>query len=142
MTARVLVDVEELVIAYLLTKTPITDLVADRIGTELDLTAASPLPAVRVRRVATATVVRRHLEALNLQFECYAAGDLAAYDLARLVEAHVDDDGAGGLIGTHAGGVVTAAETSLGLIPLPDPATGAPRWLFGRNIYAHPAPPE
>lgn len=142
MTTRVLPDVEEAVVAYLLAAPALVLLVEDRIGTTLDVTQKTELPAVRVRRVATTTIVRRHLEAANLQFESYAGSDLAAYDLARLVEGLVDDDTAAGLIGAHGPVVITAVNTSLGLFASADPVTGRPRYIFGRNVYNHPALPE
>lgn len=143
MVTRVLPDAEAIAIGYLLTRAEVTDLCAQRIGTELNLTKPELLPALRVRRIGSTTPVRRHLRAANVQLESFAAAELAAQDLLETAMAVLHEDGAGSIIGTHPGlGVVTGVVDGIGARAQPDPETDRPRWLGSLIIYCHPAPPE
>lgn len=141
MTTRVLPDVEAIAIGYMLTRSEVTDLCGTRIGTSLDLTADTQLPALRVRRVSATTNPRRHLRAGNTQLEAWATSELAAQDLCETALAVLLEDGAGSIVGTHSGlGVVTAVDEAIGPRPQADPETDTPRWLAAVIIYAHPIP--
>lgn len=146
MTVRVLPDTEAMAIAYLLTRTEVTDLVggappAARIGTQLDLTSDAALPALRLRRASTTTPVRRHLRAGNVQLEAWAVDELTAQDLCETAVAALHEDDANGFPGVFAGlGVVTGVEDAIGPRSQPDPDTDTPRWLASVLVYAHPLP--
>lgn len=141
MTTRILPDTETIVVDYLLTRTEVTDLVVDRIGTLLDLTGSPELPLLRIQRAASSMIERRHLRAGNVQVEAWGNSMLQAQDLLETTMAVLLEDGPGSIIGTHdPHGVVTATEESLGPRPFPDPETLTPRWTGSVLVYAHPIP--
>lgn len=141
MTTRVVPDAEAIAIAYLLTRTEVTSLVGDRLGTELNLAAPAQLPALRVGVISQTTAARRHLHVANLQVEAWSSSRIDASRIARTVVGVLTEDGAGSIIGTHPGlGVVTATEEGIGPRPQPDPETQTPRFLATVLIYVHPEP--
>lgn len=141
MVTRLAPDVEAIVNAYLLTRSELTDVVGTRIGTQLDLTGAAALPALRTGIVSTLGVVSRHLDAAGVQLEGWAADRITARDVCAIARAVLLEDGAGSILGTHSGlGVVTGTEDGTGPRPQPDPQTETPRWLAVVIVYAHPLP--
>ncbi len=138
MTVRVLPDTEALAIAYLKTVAEVVTLVGDQLGTSLDLTEDTALPALRITRVSTRLVARRHFRAGNVQLEAWALDELKAQDLAELAWAALFEPD---FVGSWAGlGVVTGVDDALGPRSFPDPDTDTPRWLASVIIYAHPLP--
>lgn len=63
-----------------------------------------------------------------LMFECWAADDVAAYDLGRLTEALID-----AMPDLHDG--CTRVVQVGGLVSQPDPDSGSPRFVFTKQIY-------
>lgn len=138
MVTRVLPDTEAIAIAYLLTRSEVTNVFGQRIAPALDLTKPAERPALRVTRVGTTSPVRRHLRAGNTQLEAFAATELAAQDGLELALAVLNEDA---FVGTHPGlGVVTGVAEGIGPRRQPDPVTRTPRWLASLIIYAHPIP--
>ena len=152
MATRKLPDVEYVVTQYLLRRSEVTDICGQQIGTQLDLTKDAALPAVRIRRVSLTTPVPRHLRAANMQFESWAADELAAQDLAETVQAVMLDelDADDSIIGNWPavpdvdprknfdGAVVTGTTEAIGPRPQSDPDTDTPRWLSSVVIFCHP----
>jgi hypothetical protein len=135
---RVLPDTEAVAVAYLRTVVEVSAIVGDRIGTTLDLTEDTDLPALRLTRVSARTIARRHLRGSNVQLEAFAVDELAAQDLCELAWAALFEPE---LVGTWAGlGVVTGVDPALDPRSFQDPDTETPRWLASVVIYAHPVP--
>lgn len=144
MVTKVLPDTEAIAIAYLLTRPEVTDLVGGppasdaRIGSTLDLTKDTALPALRVSRIGTTSPVRRHLRAGNVQLEAFAVDTVTAQDLLETAVAVLHEEA---FPGVFAGlGVVTGVVEAIGPRPQSDPDTDTPRWLGSVVIYAHPEP--
>lgn len=141
MTVRVLPDTEALAVTYLLTVPEVTAIVDARIGTSLDLTEDTDLPALRITRASARVIAPRHLRASNVQLEAFATVELTAQDLCELAYAALFEDGDTGFVRTWAGlGVVTGVADALGPRNFPDPDTETPRWLGSVIVYAHPLP--
>lgn len=143
MTVRVLPDSEALAIAYLRTVPEVVAIIGEQIGTSLDLTEDTALPALRLTRVSTRLVVPRHFRTASVQLEAFALTELAAQDLCELAWAALfEPEFVGVILDSEADplGVVTGVSDSLGPRRLPDPDTDTPRWLAVVQIHAHPAP--
>jgi hypothetical protein len=138
MSVRVLPDTEALAIAYLLTVPEVEAIASDRIGSTLDVTAPTELPALRVTRVSARLLVARHFRAGNVQLEAFATSDLAAQDLCETAWAALFEPA---FSTVWAGlGVVTGVSDALSPRSFQDPDTGTPRWLGSVIVYAHPVP--
>lgn len=134
-------DVEAIVINYLLGRAEVTAIFGTRIGTELDLTGPAPLPALRIGTVGGVVGTPRRLDGTSIQLESWADDRITARDGLAATRAVLLEEGAGSIVGTHAGlGVVTGTSDGQLPRPLPDPETDRPRWLCVLYVYAHPLP--
>lgn len=140
---RIAADAEGIVIAILLDTTEVTDVFGTRIGSELDLSEAADLPALRVNTVSTRPIVRRHLDGSSIQLESWGTSRLTAKQNLEVARAAVLADNLEGVY-EHAGppvtelGVLTGITEGTGPVWRPDPVTDTPRWLTTVVVYAHP----
>jgi hypothetical protein len=134
-------DVQAIAIGYLLGRAELTSLVDTRIGSQLDVTKAANLPAVRVLHASTTVATTRRLDASTLDVEAWSTDAIEARDICALARALLLDESAAGPVGTWPTfGVVTGVVASVGPRPFPDPETATPRWLSSLIVYAHPLP--
>jgi len=129
MALTVLPDAELVATAWLRSHTDIPDI---PIGTEIP--ADPTFPVVRVVRVGGTPAVAGWLDVARLQIDVYHTTKQAAQNLARLVQAALDD-----LPGTRPAAVVTAVEPGV-FYWNPDPPTGRPAYTFDVLVYLHPIP--
>lgn len=132
MTARVGPNVEAAAAAWLLASPELVDLVGDRIGTELDLSAPSALPALRLTRVSTVSPARRALDGATVQVEGWAEDSPTARLVCELARGRLLADG---FAAVHAAATITGVDDAGGPRPLPDPQTETPRWIASVTIY-------
>lgn len=138
MAIRLAVDIEKLVIDYLLDVDEVTDIVDDRIGSKRD----APYPRLVIGRVggnrrSTAGWVDR----ARIQVEAWTdvppeGSKPAANLLARTAEAALLDI----VNHFHEAGVVTNAQSVLGPVWQPDPKTARPRYIVDVIVGVHPHP--
>lgn len=137
MTVRVLPDTEQIIVHWLLGVPEVAATVGDRVGTTLDVTSDTGLPAVRVTRVSSTLIAARQFRSTTVQLEAWATDELTARDLCELCWAALFEDD---FVGVHGAGVVTGVADSLGPRSFPDTLTDTPRWLASVTVYAHPNP--
>lgn len=131
MTLTVLPDVELLTVNWLADNDEIANLYP-HIGTEIP--AGPTLPIIRVVRVGGGTVVSRWLDGARVQIDVWAEHKQAAHDLARLVQAVMDD-----MPGLHDEGVVTAVDAGV-FRWAADEDTGWAGYTTDFLIHLHPGP--
>lgn len=130
---RLMVDVEKLVIAYLLTIDELDDLVDDRIGSRKD----KPYPRVTVTRVGGGPgPMPAHLDPARIQLEAWSETKVEANQVARTAQAAMY-----AMVNVaHEDGVVTDVECTLGPSWVPDPLTSTPRYVLDFIVRVHPIP--
>lgn len=135
MTLRLLVDVEALVIDFLIDQADVKALVAGAVSQD----AGKKHPHVRVSRIPGPGVANpAWLDSARLQIEARAAGRDAAIDVARTVQAALLQE----LPGQHETGVVTDVVEVMAPAWLPDPTNtpATPRYVSVIAVFAHPLP--
>jgi hypothetical protein len=144
MTTRVGANAEAIAVSILLANADVVAVFATRIGTELDLSKASSLPALRVSTVSTRPLVRRHLDGTSVQLESWATTRLEAKRNLELARGALLEDGLEGRYqaGSPAQelGTLTGIDNGTGPVPRPDPETDTPRWLCTMVLYTYPTP--
>lgn len=135
MPARLLPNIESLVVAVLRANADIVALVGDRVGTELYAGAAA---AIQVHLITSDEIVARHLDGTRVQVDGWGGSKLDAWTVAATARAVlVEYDGVVGSIG-----VMTGARTLAGPQWLPDSTFEPPRarYVTDLEVYAHPIP--
>lgn len=137
MTLHILVDVERLVIQYLLGVSEVTAMVGTRVGSRKD----KPYPRLTVTRVGGSPgAIPAHLDAARIQVEAWApaesdgGGKGLASSIARTASAAMYDM----VNASLEGAVVTDVRCVLGPIWVPDPVTHLPRYLLDFIVRVHP----
>lgn len=137
MTLRLLVDIEKLVIAYLLDVEDVTDIVGERVGSRKD----PPYPRVTVTRLGGPTgSIPAHLDPARIQIEAWApspkdgGGKAQANLVARTVQAAMFEL----ILAEHEDGVVTDVVCTAGPLWQPDPVTDVPRYILDFIVRVHP----
>jgi hypothetical protein len=131
------VDVEQLVVNWLRTQTAITDVVADRVYTDLPNDRTYPL--ILVNRTGGGYLYKQWLDAAEILIGCFGGSHKTAASLASSVLSSLD----GAFVGTHPEGVTTGIRgTSIAYDPEPDSADPSgharPRYTVTATVLAHP----
>lgn len=141
MTIHLLADVEQIASAYLRSRTEVTDLVADRVWTEIPNLPTFPL--VKLTRVGGGPAgAPAHLDRAIVQIEAYGGTKYEARRLAATCAAVLDSHEVAGT-DLH-GGYVTGSEPG-SLRYLPDEETrtskenARPRYLLEVVLLVHPS---
>lgn len=131
----VLPDPELVVATWLADHDDVTDIVSDRISTQV----RAVWPCITFRRVGGVPVERRRLDEARIEVQCWGDPTDSQADvslLARTARAALHD-----LEGERVDGAfVTAVNDDLPLTWLPDDSRDPtiPRYVFGVAIYLHP----
>lgn len=132
----IMVDTERLVSAWLRARTDITDIVEDRVYTEIPNRAVFPF--LRITQIGGTPVYSHplYLDESYLQFDAYGGPKVQARLLIDTVRQALADE----FTGTHPGvGVVTSVRFGdLSYIPDDGYAPPKPRFLAMASIYTHP----
>lgn len=135
------VDVEQIVSAYLRGRTELTDLVDQRIYTELPKAVTFPLVVIHRPPVGENLTTPLHLVHSILDIHAYGGPKKVAFRIGATVRAllaSVDFLGAHQIDSSPAG-VITDVECGpFGWLPDPDFTPAKPRYLTTFDIYAHP----
>lgn len=131
------VDVEQLVANWLRTQTAVTDVVADRVYTDLPHERTYPL--ILVNRTGGGYTYKQWLDAAEMSIGCFGGSHKTAQSLASSVLSSLD----GAFIGTHSEGVTTkVSASSIAYEPEPDSADPSgharPRYTVTVTIHVHP----
>lgn len=144
---RVLPDAEALISEHLHADPQLIALVASRIYTDLPKGLSEQFgepevgevdlvyPLLLFERVGGPQRIQGHLDVPRIQVDAWGNTKAEARLVAATAQASLYD-----LPGTHARGVVTAVEETLGLRSAPDPDTDRPRYQFEVLVYVHPHP--
>ena len=132
------VDVERLMSSFLRGETDITDLVGDRVYTELPATKTWPL--VRLTLIDESAVFDRplYLTSSVIQIDAYGGAKVTAREIADTIRSLL----AHSFNGTHDFlGVVTGVSfTSMAYDPDESFQPARPRYRFDVTVWAHPLP--
>lgn len=134
------VDVERLMSAWLRDQVDVTDLVDDRVYTELP--ASKTWPLVRLTLIDESAVfdVPLYLTSSVVQIDIYGGAKITAREIADTVRSLL----AHSFIGTHdLLGVVTGVKfTSMAYDPDESLNPARPRYRFDVTVWAHPLPAD
>ena len=136
-------DVEQIVSLYLRSVTEVTDLVGQRVYTQLPNSPTFPL--VKLTRFGGAPVFNRplHLDRALLQFDAYGGNKRESQQLAEMVRAALADPDFVGLreLDGDPIGVVTGVDFGdLRWLPDSSYTPAKPRYVFDIAVFTHPAP--
>lgn len=137
------VDIERLVSIYERSDDGVTDIVEQRVYTEIP--ARPTFPLLRMTLIGGSPIFSRplHLDAPIIQFDAYGGPKVQARALADAVRASLGDD----FLGTHDFGaeegdltaVVTGVDFGeLAYVPDTEYDPAKPRYTFEVTIYTHP----
>lgn len=132
-------DAEALVIAFLKTRSSVTDLVpAASISSKLRKGWTASEPALRIRRIGGLPTeqVAQHLGRYRLQVDAFAETEPAAFAIIAAADLELRRMPSS----SFADAVVTAVRKDLAVSNSPDPDSDAARYLFGAVLYAHRKP--
>ena len=132
-----MVDIEALLATFLRAQTSVTDLVSDRVYTDLPHDRTYPL--VLINRTGGAFTYKTHLEEAEVELSAYGGTHKQANTLASTCIASM----AAAIVGSHPDGVVTKVKvTAITYSPeadATDPQGHArPRVLVAATVTAHP----
>jgi len=131
------VDVEALTVKFLRAQTAITDVVGDRVYT--DLPHEREYPLVLVNRTGGGSLYRDWLEAAEISIGCYGGTHKLAYTLAQTCVAVMSP----AMVGAHVDGVVTKVKAQV-VAYEPDAESAdkqghaRPRFTVAVVVTAHP----
>jgi Protein of unknown function (DUF3168) len=131
------IDVEALVANFLRGQTAVTDIVEDRVYT--DLPHKREYPVVLVNRTGGGSLYKNWLEAAEVEISAYGGTHKLAYLLASACMSAMT----GAMVGTHPEGVVTKVSASATAYePEPDALDpqghARPRYVVSAVVTAHP----
>lgn len=130
-------DAEYVCVNYLRNKPSVTDLVDDRISTELarDL----DFPCITLTRIGSLPVEAIWLDEVQIQVSSWAETKREAFVVASTARAALLDMGYG-YRDDDEGAYVTGVLDLSGLLWMPDDSQTKPipRYLFGISVYLHP----
>lgn len=128
------VDVERLASYWLRHQDPVTDLVDQRVYTEIPKEPTFPL--VRLTLLDDRPVFERprHLTNTLLQIDVYGGPKV----LARQIADTVADELTANFPGAHEGGVISAASCSMRYLPDGSYEPAKPRYVLSVTIHSHP----
>jgi len=131
------IDVEALVVNFLRGQTTVTDIVSDRVYT--DLPHDRKYPVVLVNRTGGGSLYKDWLEAADVEINAFGGPHKLAFSLASVCISAMTS----AMVGSHAEGVVTKVKAgSIAYNPDPESADeqghSRPRFTVGVVVTAHP----
>lgn len=131
------VDVERLLSAWLRSRDEVTDLVDDRVYTELPERKEWPLVRLTLIGGSPPSEHPLWLDAPVIQFDCYGGPKVMARLIASTIRELLDRE----LAGTHDEGVVTGVRFGeLSYVPDTSLNPPQPRYTFDVVTFVHPEP--
>ena len=132
-----MVDIEALITTFLRAQTLVTDLVSDRVYSDMPHDREYPL--VLVNRVGGGFTYKNHLEEADVEISSYGGTHKQAYTLAAACLTSM----AAGIVGSHPDGVVTKVKaTATTYSPETDSQDpqghSRPRVILSATVTAHP----
>jgi hypothetical protein len=135
--AIVLPDAVQLVRDGLLADITVTSLVSTRVLSQLPSSPTYPL--VVIYRFGGVPPVREWVDQARLQFDCWAADDVTASQVARTVRAAVHNlEGYSNPTLGSVSGVDDVEGPRWGIEDTSVPATGTARYVLTLTVYTHP----
>lgn len=131
------VDIEAVVVAFLLARSSVTAIAGNRVYT--DLPHKPDYPLVLVSRTGGGSIYKNHLEEAELSIGALGTTHKVAYKLAKECISTMSD----ALVGAHPDGCVTKVKVS-GLAYEPEPDSSdqqghaRPRYAVSVTVTAHP----
>ena len=131
------IDIEALVATFLRGQSAVTDVVVDRVYT--DIPHKPNYPLVLVNRTGGGAIYKNYLEAADVDVHAFGGTHKLAYSLANQCIVSMAD-----MVGSHADGVVTKVKVSAVVYdPEPDSTDpqghARPRFTVNATVTAHPA---
>lgn len=131
------VDIEALIASFLRGQLPVTDIVTDRVYTDIPHKPIYPL--VVVNRTGGGSLYKNFLESAEVDVHAFGGTHKLAYTLANTCVVSL-----AGMVGSHPDGVVTKVKVSaVAYDPEPDSQDpqghARPRFTVNATVTAHPA---
>jgi len=132
-----MVDIEALITTFLRGQVDVTDLVDDRVYSDMPHDRVWPI--VLVNRVGGGSLYKNWLEEADVEISAYGGTHKQAYSLAATCITSMS----AGIVGSHPDGVVTKVKvTAITYSPEPDSQDpqghARPRILVSATVTAHP----